>query len=253
MGRVIDTIILMEAIHASIVFTKFGKTPLSLYHQALFFIIRSNMDVGAKNIPSEIRENLKEWKAVYRLNLLAKNKHPSPIPIFFELVIEMMKYNNVTEINTAQLGIIYDTIGNSANARFRKLRNCSRRDFVKTLAIAIKHRRATQFIKKLPFRTSYVGDNPELFFGIIRKACQTESYPVVLYWVKIMTLNVSWEGSNSNLLNSTLQDVLAAYFKSNADEQLKSICQLLEVAYDLDIIKNQIIVAARQDNFKMIK
>ena len=258
MGRVIDTIILMEAIYASIVFTKFGKTPLSLYHQALFFIIRSNMDVGAKNIPSEIRENLKEWKAVYPLELLTKNKHSSPIPIFFELAIEMTKYNNAAEINTAQLGNIYDSIGNSVNKRFRVLRYYNRSNFTKTLAIAIGYRRVVQFIKKLPFRTSYADSCPELSFGIIRKACQTGSYPVVLYWVKIMTLNVSGEGLNSSLQNSILQnsilqDVLAAYSKSNADKQLKSICQLLEVAYGLDIIKNQMIVAARQDNLQIIK
>nr|QBK91018.1 MAG: hypothetical protein LCPAC201_03190 [Pithovirus LCPAC201] len=207
------------------------------------------MDIDTQIIPFDVRENLKEWKDVFPLKLLTKNTKPFIFPVFFELAIDVMEHNQLKEINTSLLSGIYDTIDASQNKRFRGLKIWQRDIFISCLTMAIKYKRFIPLIKRLPFRAGM--EEGRHVFQTLRKACQTGSYPLVLYWIYIIFLNVKIE--DPRYQNLILQDVLVAYFKPDSDKQLKLICQLLEMAYGLDIVRNQIIVAARQDNLKMIK
>ncbi len=256
-----DIDIFKRAISVARVFGCFPRIPVSLYHQATICIIRSNIDIdiesdlGTKILPSEIRKELKEWKSIFPWTLFIKNSQSFGIPLFFRLavrVIESAKDKQLKEINGASLSDFYDTANIGRNNLLRSLRRVSKQDFVRYLGLAIKYISVIPLIKKLKFRVRVSGADSLLALKTLRKACQTGSYPLVLYWTNIILLNLRTI-NRLKYQNLVLQEVLIAYFKSDTGDQLKLICQLLDVAYGLDIIKKQMIVAAKQDNLKMLE
>lgn len=248
-------------------FSKFPQIPVSLYHQTLSTIIRLNIDHKSSILPNKLKKDLKDWETIFPRRFFLKKEGSSEIPIFLELAHNISQ-NVIPEL--IQRGYNLDTILSRvevanvvSNPKFQRIRHLSNGVFLDTLKIALKNVGSIPFLRKLPLSSYSI--NSAAGIEILRKACLTESYPLVLYWVKIVTLHSNLFFSNPTKL---IREVLEIYFKSLSDPEIKKdrkyldqprkiwlklICQLLENMYGFDILRSQMIVAAKIDDLNIIK
>ncbi len=262
-----DIKFLSRAIFVLNIHDKFPKIPVSLYHQTLFTIIRSNID--SSKLPGDIQEDLKGWGAFFPRKFFLNDGKPLDIPIFFKLADHVYsKYITSSNSNKRPfLSKVYDAIGTSSYAPFRRLKLLPIIVFVENLFLALKHVKGIISLRsqmKLSFKNYQTSH--EQAFQTLKKACLTGSYPLVLYWIKIISINIDITYIYPKLI---LRKVLEIYFESLSNlpvtgkeeklpilsrgSSIKLICILLEKMYGLDILHNQKVVAAKLDNLEIIK
>ncbi len=248
-------------------FSKFPQIPVSLYHQTLGTIIQLNIDHKSSILPNKLKKDLKDWETIYPRRFFLKKEESSEIPIFLELAHNISQ-NVIPEL--IRRGYNLDTILSRvevanvvSNPKFQRIRHLPNGVFLDNLKIALKNVGSIPFLRKLPLSSYSI--NSTAGIEILRKACLTESYPLVLYWVKIVSLHSNLFFSNPTKL---IREVLEIYFKSLSDPEigkdrkylnqprkiwLKLICQLLENMYGFNILRSQMIVAAKIDDLNIIK
>ncbi len=246
----------------------FPKIPVSLYHQALFTIIRSNID-DLSSLPKGIQEDLKDWKTFFPRTFFLDDGKLIEIPIFLKLA-NYIYSGCITTLSSNMkpfLSKVYDTLDTSPYVPFRGLKRFPKEYFLRVLFLALKHVKSILNVHsqmKWPFKNRPTGH--EEAFRTLMKACLTGSYPLVLYWIKIICINIDITYIYPKLI---LRKILEIYFNSlpnpprtkNEEKLLdpscmspiKLICHLLEGMYGLDILHNQKVVAAKLDNLGVIK
>ena len=246
---------------------KFPKIPVSLYHQTLFTIIRSNID--GNKLPNHIRKDLKDWETFFPREFFLDNSKPPEIPIFFRLADFIYpKYITASSLNKGSfLSEIYNTIDVSSYVPYRRLKLLPKTIFIRSLFLALKHVKGIISMSsqiKWPFKNQPASH--ERAFQTLKKACLTGSYPLVFYWIKVISININLTYIYPKLI---LRKVLEIYFESLPNpprtgsenelhvpsrlNSIKLICHLLEQMYGLDILHQQKVAAAKLDNLETIK